>query len=531
MSPERVPPGDERDAADRALLVLVVAHVEPLVLARREPRRPERAVAAGAHGALALHAADEGPEHVLAAARRAVTRRALDRARPPRPPRGPRASRRGRAGRPASRPARRRRVTVRDHGTKRSSSAESAVRLGRQARASRSGRPAPERARNSPPWPRATSADAGEGLAVCGVHHPPGERRGRGEGDRDGLGGAAGPATTAARPRSPAVGHERARPRAARRRAGSVPSGRVSTQRVVCVRPSKRTRAPAAGVRRSASVTVPRRTWPSASVTGRASAPARTGCLSCVANAGASTRSRFPSLGRAPRSGTSRRPSSPSTAAGRRRGVASCGRRPPPGHSVTVAPTTGPPRSSTTRPARARALGSRTSPASSPPESKSAASTRGAAVPPRSASRTGGAGRSGHRDGEGPVGPAHGAGQRPSAGPRGAPRAGRRRSRPRTAGRPRRRRRPACRPRAPGRGSHRRAAVAGERDEDGGGRQEAEGHGGSPGGAKVRRPLDAVEGAKVGSSTMADPSSTGQRGAPRGDRVGAPSVQSARSRG
>ena len=88
------PPGDEGDAADRALLVLVVAHVEPLVLARREARRPERAVAAGAHGALALHAADEGPEHVLAAARH-HHRRALDRAGPPRPPRGPRASRRG----------------------------------------------------------------------------------------------------------------------------------------------------------------------------------------------------------------------------------------------------------------------------------------------------------------------------------------------------------------------------------------------------------------------------------------------------
>ena len=45
-------------------------------------------------------------------------------------------------------------------------------------------------------------------------------------------------------------------------------------------------------------MTVPRRTCPSASVTGRASAPARTGCLSCVAKAGASTRMPVPLLGR-----------------------------------------------------------------------------------------------------------------------------------------------------------------------------------------------------------------------------------------
>ncbi len=193
--------------------------------------------------------------------------------------------------------------------------------------------------------------------------------------------------TTEARPRSPpsATSEPASRGAPSRRKA---PSARASTQRVVCVRPSNRTRAPGAGVRRSARVTVPRRTCPSASVTGRASAPARTGCLSCVAKAGASTRIRFPSSAAASKRNV---PSAFVTVdCGRpEAGLASCGRRPLPGHSVTVAPTTGPPRSSTTRPARARAFGNRTSPASSPPESKSAASTRGEAVPPDRASRTG----------------------------------------------------------------------------------------------------------------------------------------------
>ena len=53
-----------------------------------------------------------------------------------------------------------------------------------------------------------------------------------------------------------------------------------------------------------------------------------------------------------------------------------------------MAPTTGPPRSSTTRPASAAARGSRTSPASSPAASKSASSTRGATPPPEKARRT-----------------------------------------------------------------------------------------------------------------------------------------------
>ena len=192
--------------------------------------------------------------------------------------------------------------------------------------------------------------------------------------------------TAEARPRSPpsATSEPASRGAPSRRNA---PSARASTQRVVCVRPSNRTRAPAAGVRRSARVTVPRRTCPRASVTGRARAPARTGCRSCVAKAGASTRSRFPSSAAASKRNV---PSGFVTAAcvTPEAGVASWGRRPPPAHSVTVAPTAGPPRSSTARPARARALGSRTSPASFPPESRSAVSTRGEAVPPEKARRT-----------------------------------------------------------------------------------------------------------------------------------------------
>ena len=202
------------------------------------------------------------------------------------------------------------------------------------------------------------------------------------------TGSAAAPwaSTAEARPRSPpsATSEPASRGAPSRRKA---PSARASTQRVVCVRPSNRTRAPGAGVRLSASVTVPRRTCPSASVTGRASAPARTGCLSCVAKAGASTRIRFPSSAAASNRNV---PSAFVTVdCGRpEAGVASCDRRPPPVHRVTVAPTTGPPRSSATRPARARAFGSRTSPASSPPESKSRSSTRGDAGAPENDSRT-----------------------------------------------------------------------------------------------------------------------------------------------
>ena len=108
-----------------------------------------------------------------------------------------------------------------------------------------------------------------------------------------------------------------------------------------------------------------------------------------------------------------------------------------------------------------------------------------------------GAGRSGHRDGEGPVRPAHciGQGLRPVLASRLAPR-----------------RSEAVLERQHGHGDagrrlpvheHPAADLAGgrrgrERDEDNGGRQEAKGHGGSPGGAKVRRPWDAVEGEKVG---------------------------------
>jgi hypothetical protein len=44
----------ERDAAERALLEVVVAHVEALVLARRQARGAEAAVLAGAHRGLRL---------------------------------------------------------------------------------------------------------------------------------------------------------------------------------------------------------------------------------------------------------------------------------------------------------------------------------------------------------------------------------------------------------------------------------------------------------------------------------------------
>ncbi len=136
-------------------------------------------------------------------------------------------------------------VTVRDHGTKRSSSADSAVRLGRQA----AHRVAAVRARAREELPALApghDADAREGLAVRGVHDPPGERRGRSEGDRHGLGGGLAPATAEARPRSPpsATSEPASRGAPSRRNA---PSARASTQRVVCVRPSNRTRAPAAG--------------------------------------------------------------------------------------------------------------------------------------------------------------------------------------------------------------------------------------------------------------------------------------------
>ena len=86
---------------------------------------------------------------------------------------------------------------------------------------------------------------------------------------------AAGTASVA-RPRSPPSATTEPASRGAPS-SRNVPSARVSTQRVVCVRPSKRTRTPPDGERRSARVTVPRRTWPRASVTGRASAPDRTG--------------------------------------------------------------------------------------------------------------------------------------------------------------------------------------------------------------------------------------------------------------
>ena len=373
----------EGDAADRALLVLVVAHVEPLVLAGRETRGPERAVAARAHGAFALHAAHEGPEHVLAAARH-HHRRALDRT----PLLVDHAARERRAA--GERDVLRLRLPGGDRDRSRPRHEAvvlggDAVRLGRQP----AHRVAAVRARAREELPArgpGHDADAGEGSSVRRVHDPPGERRGRGEGDRDGLGGCALSQHRRGAAAVPAVGHERAR--LARRAVEE--EGTVRAR----LHPARRLRAPLepdegarAGARRSARVTVPRRTCPSASVTGRASAPARTGCLSCVAKAGASTRMRFPSSAAA----SKRNVPSPfvTVDCGRPEAeVASCGRRPPPAHRVTVAPTTGPPRSSTTRPARARAFGSRTSPASSPPESKSRSSTRGAAGAPENDSRT-----------------------------------------------------------------------------------------------------------------------------------------------
>ena len=85
-----------------------------------------------------------------------------------------------------------------------------AVRLGREP----AHRVAAVRARAGEELPAlgpGHDADAGEGLSVRGVHDPPGERRGRGEGDRDGLGGRALGQHRRGAAAVPAVGHERAR--------------------------------------------------------------------------------------------------------------------------------------------------------------------------------------------------------------------------------------------------------------------------------------------------------------------------------
>jgi hypothetical protein len=176
--------GREREAAHGPLLVVVVAHVEPLVVARGEPRGPKRAVAAGPHGLLLFHAAHEHAQHALAAARDAHAR-ALDRgavlvqhaAHERRGARERDVLRLGLAGGDAHAPRPR----------------HEAVVLGAQPVAA--GPEAPERV--APVRERAglehralaarREADPREGLPAVGFDHAPGERRGRGERDRDRL--------------------------------------------------------------------------------------------------------------------------------------------------------------------------------------------------------------------------------------------------------------------------------------------------------------------------------------------------------
>ena len=207
---------------------------------------------------------------------------------------------------------------------------------------------------------------------------------------------AVGASTIARGPAAPAASGDEPRPRSpasattAPDSAGAPsmrnePSARASTQRVL-VRPSKRTRTEPAGERLSLSVTLPRRTRPSVMVTGFTTAPERTAVRSWVAKPGASKRRRLPSEPAASKRNV------PSAFV-----IAACGTgstldrssspRPRPAQSVTVAPTMGPPRSSTTRPASAAVRPRRTSPTSSPAASSSRSSTNGAAPPPDKARR------------------------------------------------------------------------------------------------------------------------------------------------